>query len=61
MKAFILLWALGTDFGQSRLSLGSQRFESKTACEKAGAAMAEFTTRLDSRFVGFSWKCVGAE
>lgn len=29
--------------------------------EKAGAAMAEFTTRLDSRFVGFSWKCVGAE
>ena len=60
-KPYILIWILATDFGQSRLSVGSQRFESKTACENGGRIMENWVTKLDDTRASLTWKCTPAE
>lgn len=65
MNAFVLVWILATDFGQSRISVGSQRYESKKACEKGGQIMEKYVAGLNSDLpavlASLAWKCTPAE
>lgn len=61
MKTFILLWALGTDFGQSKLSVGSQTFESKEACERGGQALKTMVDALNDPRAALAWQCVAGK